>query len=77
MEQMVRVLKSGLEERWGDKIPTLHAIISWIVEYAVYLLNWFEVSRDHKTSYERRNGKMSKTLGLKSARLSCGGGDRS
>jgi hypothetical protein len=64
VEQMIRVLKDGLEARWGTKIPTLHAIVPWIVEYASFLLNRFEVSHDGKTSYERCKGKPAKTMGL-------------
>ena len=64
VEQQTRVLKSGLEERWGVKIPTRHSVMPWLVEYAGLLLNRFEVSRDGKTSFERSKGKPAKTLGL-------------
>ena len=60
IEQQVRVLKSALEERWKLKIPSKHAVVTWIVEYAAFLLNRFEVGRDGKTSYERSKGKKSK-----------------
>jgi hypothetical protein len=64
IEQQVRVLKSALEERWKLKIPSKHAVVTWIVEYAAFLLNRFEVGRDGKTSYERCKGKKSKLLGI-------------
>ena len=64
VEQMVRVLKGALEARWEVGIPTLHAIIPWMAEYAALLLNRFEVGRDGKTSYERSKGKKANALGL-------------
>jgi hypothetical protein len=64
VEQMIRVLKSGLQERWGLNITTFHPIIPWLVEYAAFLLNRFEVGRDGKTAYERSKGKTAKSLGL-------------
>ncbi len=45
-------------------IPSKHAIVPWIVEYAALLLNRFEAGRDGKTSYERSKGKKSKLLGI-------------
>ena len=46
------------------KIPARHPVMAWIVEYAGYLLNRFEVSRDGKTAYERSKGKKAKSLGI-------------
>ena len=54
--------------RWraggGRKIPTGHAIMPWIIEYAAFLINRFEVGRDGKTAYERCKRKTAKTLGI-------------
>ena len=62
VEQQTRVLKSGLEERWGVRIPTRHSVMPWLVEYAGLLLNRFEVSRDGKTSFERSRGSRPRLL---------------
>ena len=37
-------------------------IICYLVEYAAFLLNWFEVGKDGKTSFERCRGKKAKVL---------------
>lgn len=36
----------------------------WLIEYASFLLNRFEVGHDGKTSWERCKGKRAKTLGI-------------
>jgi hypothetical protein len=64
VQQQVRVLKCALETRWCIDIPSKHPVMPWLVEYASYLLNRFEVSRDGRTSYERCKSKPSKTLGF-------------
>ena len=64
VQGQVRVMKGALEERWGVKIGSKHAVIPWIVEYAAHLLNRFEVSHDGKTAYERYKGKFAKHMGI-------------
>ena len=64
VEGQVRVMKGALEEKWGVKIGSKHAVIPWIVEYATHLLNRFEVSHDGKTAYERCKGKKAKHMGI-------------
>ena len=54
IQQQSRVLKSALESRWGVKIPTLHAVVPWLVEYAGLLVNRFEVGRDGKKGKRQR-----------------------
>ena len=61
VEQQVQVM---LEDRWKMKIPSKHAVMPWMVEYAGHLINRFEVGKDGKTSYERCKGKRAKTLGV-------------
>ena len=58
----VRVLKFVLEKRWRIQIPHRHSVIPWVVEYAAFLLNRYEVGHDGKTVYERLKGKRAKTL---------------
>ena len=64
VQGQVRVMKLALERRLGFEIPHRHAMVPWIVEYAGFLLNRFEVSHDGKTAYERLKGKKAKTLGI-------------
>jgi hypothetical protein len=64
VQQQVRVLKCALETRWKVDIHSKHPVMPWLIEYASYLLNRFEVGRDGRTSYERCKGKPSKTLGF-------------
>jgi hypothetical protein len=64
VEAQIRVLTSALEKRWKVELPSKHAVMPWIIEYAALLLNRFEVGRDGKTSYERCKGKSAKTLGF-------------
>ena len=52
-EGYIRSLKSQLDERYVVKIDIGHPIVTWLCEYASYLLNRLEVGRDGKTSYER------------------------
>ena len=64
VQGQVRVLKLALEDRLQVKIPHRHPVVPWIMEYAGFLLNRFEVGRDGKTAYERLKGRRSRTLGL-------------
>ena len=64
VEGQVRVLKLALEKRWGAEIPSKHAVIPWMIEYAAYLLNRFEVGHDGKTAYERLKGKRARSFGV-------------
>ena len=60
----VRVLKSDLETRWGVAIPAASAAIPWMMEWAAFLLNRYEVGHDGKTAYERCKGKPARTPGI-------------
>ena len=64
VQGQVRVLKLAFEKRWGIQIPHRHSVIPWVVEYAAFLLNRYEVGHDGKTAYERLKGKRAKTLGI-------------
>ena len=57
-------VEAGAGRRWSAEVPSKHAVIPWMVEYAAYLLNRFEVGHDGKTAYERMKGKTAKCLGL-------------
>ena len=64
IEGQVRVLLDALETRWGVKIPVYHPVICYLIDYASFLLNRFEVGHDGKKNYERCKGKRAKTLGI-------------
>ena len=63
VEGQVRVLKDAFEARLGKKVPSDHAALAWLVEFAAVLINRYEVVRDGRTPYERLRGKPS-MLGL-------------
>jgi hypothetical protein len=63
IEAQIRVMKSALENHVKTKIDDEHPIITWLAEYAAWLLNRFEVGRDGKTAYERMKGKSAKVQG--------------
>ena len=58
------MLKDAFEARLGKKVPSDHAALASLVEFAVVLINRYEVGHDGKTPYERLRGKQSKLLGL-------------
>lgn len=64
MEQYLRTLKSALDERVGVRIDVRHPVLTWLCEYAGYLMNRLEVASDGKTAYERNKGKPTEVLGL-------------
>jgi len=49
-EMMMRVLKDALEFKWKVEIPDDHPVLAWMVGYSSFLLNWFEVGSDGKTT---------------------------
>ena len=48
IDAQVRVMKLALENHVKTKIDDEHPIITWLAEYAAWLLNRFEVGRDGK-----------------------------
>ena len=52
-EQYLRTKKLALDERISFRIDAKHKILTWLCEYAGYLMNRLEVSVDGKTAYER------------------------
>ena len=64
VQGQVRVLKLALEKRWVFQIPHRHSVVPWVVEYAAFLLNRYEVGHDGKTAYELLKGKRAQTLGI-------------
>ena len=64
LEGQIRILLLGLEHRLGIKVDAREPIVTYMPEYAAYLLNRLEVGKDGKTAYERYKGKRSRVLGV-------------
>ena len=64
VEGQVRVIKSAFETRTGMVLPSEHAMVPWLVEYASSLLNRGQVGKDGKTPYERLKGKSALLPGV-------------
>ena len=64
VEGHVRAIFLAFQDRLGVKIDTRERIVTFIPEYAAYLLNRLEVGRDGKVAYERVKGKKPTVLGI-------------
>jgi hypothetical protein len=64
IEGQVRVLKLALEERLGQEVPASHCIVTFLADYAAYLVNRLEVGKDGKTAWERSRGKSASVMGV-------------
>ena len=60
IEGQIRVMKSALEGRLGKKVDAEKKIVTFMAEYAGYLVNRLEVGKDGKTAFERSRGKKAK-----------------
>ena len=59
-EGMTRTMKLALEERLKVKIPSIHPIMTWLVQHGADTLTKFVVGSDGRTGYERAKGKTYK-----------------
>ena len=57
IEDQLRTLKSGLEERIGGRIPSTHPVLKWLIEHSASVLNRYRVNDDGQTPYEALHGK--------------------
>ena len=64
VQGMVRTMRSALEEKQGAKLEVDHAVWSWLVGYAGWMLTRGEVGHDGKTAYEQSRGKVTKIPGM-------------
>ena len=70
MDGQVRTMRYALEAILGKGAVTAprggdaSSLVSWLVEYAVVLLNRLEVGHDGRTAHERLRHKPSRTLGV-------------
>ena len=64
IEGHIRVMKSALEERLGCRVDAERRVVTFMAEYAGYLVNRLEFGKDGKTAYERSRGIKAKVLGV-------------
>ena len=64
VEGQIRALLLALEARTAVKINPRMPIVTFLPEYAAYLMNRLEVGKDGKTAYERVRGKKATVLGI-------------
>ena len=64
VEGQIRTMKLDFESHLGEKIPSDHNSIPWLVEYAAVLINRGQVGKDGKTAYERLKGKPASLPGM-------------
>ena len=64
VEGVIRTMLSALEERIGVKIKAEEKIVTFLAEYAAYLINKREIGKDGKTAYERNKGKKGEVLAV-------------
>jgi hypothetical protein len=55
-----RTIKDAVESRYKYKIPSNHACLGWLLQYAVHCINRYVKGQDGKTAHERLRGKLFK-----------------
>ena len=46
-----RVMLDALEAKWKVEVPYCHPVLCFLIEYAAFLLNRFEVGKDGRTTF--------------------------
>ena len=64
LEGQLRALLMAFEGRIGREINAKEPVVTFMPEYAAYLMNRREVGKDGKTAYERSKGKKATVLGI-------------
>ena len=64
VEGQLRVLKLALENRLGRPIDAEACAVTFMADYAAYLINRLLVGKDGKTAYERNKGKSGTVMGI-------------
>ena len=72
IEDQARTLLVALEARIKVPIPSNHAVLTWVVEHAAYLLNRFQLGPDGFTPFGRRHGKNPETASVNWVNASSG-----
>ena len=64
IEGHLRAVLLEFESRIGEEVDAKEPIVTFMPEYAAYLLNRLEVGKDGKTAYERVKGKTGSVVGV-------------
>ena len=57
VEAQIRALKMGAESRYGIVLDHTHSLITWIVDYAGWLVTRYGIGRDGKSPYRILRGR--------------------
>ena len=63
VEGHIRVMKSAFEGRLKREVDAERRVVTFMAEYAAYLINRLEVGKDGRTAYERSRGKRRRCWG--------------
>ena len=61
---MLRVHTLALKRKIGGKLPTHHAVLTWLVEHVADVITKYLQGKDGKSGYERLMGKPCREEGL-------------
>ena len=56
-EIRIRILKHALQERINRRLPSIHPVMHWLVQYAGVLITKYAVHEGNATSYPQIHGK--------------------
>ena len=59
LEEQIRTMVAALESRVQTKVPSEHAVLTWVVEHACYILNKYGRGVEGKTPYSLLHGKQT------------------
>ena len=62
IEGLIRTMKSALTDRLEGEIRAASPIVTFMLEFASYLVNRLEIGKDGKTAYERAKRKKANVL---------------
>ena len=74
VEEVLRSMYLGLQERLGRKVSTRERIVAFIPDYVAYLVNRLKKGEDGRVAYERCKGKKPTVMGWNSEKSCCSGG---
>ena len=60
VQEVIRTIRSTIQEQWEVKIDVTHSVWRWITEQAGFMLTRFQVGRDGKMAHERLQGNQQK-----------------
>ena len=57
VQDQIRVMTAALESRVSARIPSIHPVLKWLVEYASVILNKYSIQSTGRTAYHELHGK--------------------